>query len=122
MQTKNKGIRLKILNKVTLLAWFFLLLAIVAEVIGTSFLKAENIFYALFMMSIFIAISYYFMGKAITKIQVGIAYAVWELLGAVLIILVAFFIFGERLSTTQMLGLALAFIGIIMINLGEAKH
>ncbi|WP_297191974.1 SMR family transporter [uncultured Campylobacter sp.] len=113
---------MKILNKVTLLAWFFLLLAIVAEVIGTSFLKAENIFYALFMMSIFIAISYYFMGKAITKIQVGIAYAVWELLGAVLIILVAFFIFGERLSTTQMLGLALAFIGIIMINLGEAKH
>ncbi|WP_420535375.1 DMT family transporter [Campylobacter avium] len=113
---------MKTLSKATLMAWFFLILAIVAEVLGTSFLKQENIFYALFMMSIFIALSYYFMGKAIVKIQVGIAYAVWELLGAVLIILVAFFVFDERLSSMQMLGLALAFIGIIMINLGEAKH
>ncbi len=113
---------MKALSRASLVAWFFLILAIVAEVIGTSFLKQENIFYALSMMSIFIALSYYFMGKAIVKIQVGIAYAVWELLGAVLIILVAFFIFGERLSPTQIFGLILAFIGIIMINLGEAKH
>ncbi|TQR34650.1 QacE family quaternary ammonium compound efflux SMR transporter [Campylobacter sp. MIT 99-7217] len=112
-------------KKTIFIAWFFLILAIVAEVIGTSFLKMSEAwgeFLALGIMAFFIAVSYFFMGLAIKKIQVGIAYAVWELLGVILILAVSFVIFHERLSNTQILGIFLALVGIVMINFGEKKE
>nr|WP_258864926.1 SMR family transporter [Helicobacter sp. MIT 14-3879] len=105
-----------------MIAWAFLFIAIIAEVIGTSFLKLENIYFRYIMMSIFISLSYYFMGIAIKKIQVGIAYAVWELLGTILIILISLFVFKESLNTNQIIGIILALIGILLINIGEKKE
>ncbi len=109
------------IKKELFIAWFFLIIAIVFEVLGTSFLKIENKFLAYFFMAIFIAFSYFFMAKAIQKIQIGIAYAVWELLGIILILLVSFIFFKENLTLTQILGIILSIIGIIMINIGEVK-
>ncbi|EAI1671680.1 QacE family quaternary ammonium compound efflux SMR transporter [Campylobacter coli] len=113
---------LNLIKKELFIAWFFLISAIVFEVLGTSFLKMENQILAYSFMAIFIAFSYFFMGKAIKKIQVGIAYAVWELLGIILILLVSFILFKESLTSTQMLGIALSIIGIILINIGEVKE
>lgn len=110
------------LNKKLLIAWGFLLLAIFAEVIGTSFLKQDNFYIKYGFMTIFIAISYYFMGKAIKKIQVSIAYAVWELLGTIAIVLISIFYFGESLKFEQKIGIILALLGILLINLGEKKE
>ncbi|OCX42137.1 multidrug transporter [Campylobacter ornithocola] len=110
------------LKKEVLTAWFFLIGAIVFEVIGTSFLKMENKIFGYVFMSLFIAFSYFLMGLAVRKIQVGIAYAVWELLGMVLILLVSFLLFNESLTNYQILGILLSIIGIIMINLGEVKE
>lgn len=93
------------------------------EVLATSFLKLDGALgkgAALALMSFFIAISYLFMGFAIKRIQVGIAYAVWELLGVLLILAISFFIFKESLSSTQILGVLLALLGIVLINFGEA--
>lgn len=108
--------------KKTLMAWGFLLLAIIAEVIGTSFLKLENIYIKYSLMTIFIAISYYFMGLTIKKIQVSIAYAVWEMLGTICIVLISIFYFGESLKLEQKIGIILALFGILLINLGEKKE
>ncbi|MDT3328832.1 QacE family quaternary ammonium compound efflux SMR transporter, partial [Campylobacter coli] len=47
---------------------------------------------------------------------------VWELLGIILILLVSFILFKESLTSTQMLGIALSIIGIILINIGEVKE
>ncbi|MCW4449406.1 SMR family transporter, partial [Campylobacter jejuni] len=102
-------------------AWFFLIAAIVFEVLGTSFLKMENQILGYIFMALFIAFLI-FMGKAIKKIQVGIAYAVWELLGIILILLVSFIVFKESLTLTQILGIVLSIVGIIMINIGEVKE
>ncbi|ENQ9944147.1 multidrug efflux SMR transporter [Campylobacter coli] len=113
---------LNLIKKELFIAWFFLISAIVFEVLGTSFLKMNNPILAYSFMGIFIAFSYFFMGKAIKKIQVGIAYAVWELLGIILILLVSFILFKESLTSTQMLGIALSIIGIILINIGEVKE
>lgn len=110
------------LKKAKIFAWIFLLLAIIFEILGTSFLKLENISLALILMSIFIAVSYFFMGLCLKHIQVGVAYALWELLGALGILAIAFFVFDEKLSNMQFLGIALAFIGIILINLAEVKE
>ncbi|CDG57176.1 multidrug transporter subunit MdtJ [Campylobacter coli] len=113
---------MNLIKKELFIAWFFLISAIVFEVLGTSFLKMDNLILAYGFMAIFIAFSYFFMGKAIKKIQVGIAYAVWELLGIILILLVSFILFKESLTSTQMLGIALSIIGIILINIGEVKE
>ncbi|EAJ6106876.1 QacE family quaternary ammonium compound efflux SMR transporter, partial [Campylobacter jejuni] len=62
---------MNIAKKELFVAWFFLIAAIVFEVLGTSFLKMENQILGYIFMALFIAFSYFFMGKAIKKIQVG---------------------------------------------------
>lgn len=109
-------------KKELFIAWFFLMIAIVFEVLGTSFLKMENQILGYIFMTLFIAFSYFFMAKAIKKIQIGIAYAVWELLGIILILLVSFVVFKESLTLTQILGIIFSIVGIIMINMGEIKE
>lgn len=88
----------------------FLILAIIFEVLGTSFLKIENQI-----------LGYFFMSKAIKTIQIGLAYAVWELLGIIFILLTSFIIFQEHINLIQTIGIFLSIIGIIMINSGEIK-
>lgn len=90
--------------------------------LGTSFLKLENEVLALSLMSVFIGVSYFCMGLCLKHIQVGVAYALWELLGAIGIVAIAFFIFKESLSTNQLIGIALALVGIVLINFGEVKQ
>ncbi|MBM0636697.1 EamA family transporter [Campylobacter sp. VicNov18] len=111
-----------IAKKELFMAWLFLIAAIAFEVLGTSFLKIENQILGYIFMTLFIAFSYFFMGKAIKKIQVGIAYAIWELLGIIFILLISFIVFKESLSLMQIIGITLAIIGIIMINIGEVKE
>lgn len=77
-------------KKELFVAWFFLIAAIVFEVLGTSFLKMENQILGYIFMALFIAFSYFLWARRLKKkIQVGIAYAVWELLGIILILLVS---------------------------------
>ena len=102
------------------IAWIFLFCAILMEVVGTSFLKINmNIFVSHISMAIFIALAYYFIALAIKNIQIGIAYAIWELLGSVLIVCMSYFVFKEELTTSQFIGIILAIFGIVLINVGE---
>lgn len=111
------------LQRQSVFAWIFLTLAIFAEVIATGVLKVgKGSLYSYIFMAIFIAISYYLMALAIRKIQVGIAYAMWEILGSSCIVLMSVFIFDEVLSVKQTIGILLAIVGIILINIGEVKE
>lgn len=115
-------------KKDKILAWFFLFLAIVAEIVSTGLLKMSAIsegkerIYSYIFIVVFITISYYLMALAIKKIQVGIAYAMWEVLGSIFIILMSLFIFNEILTLKQSIGIVLAITGIILINIGEVKE
>ncbi|PAF47897.1 hypothetical protein BKH41_06415 [Helicobacter sp. 12S02232-10] len=103
-------------------AWAFLMIAIMAEVIATISLKAasgEGWGYALMTASIIL--SYYFMGLCVRIIPIGIAYAMWEVLGLCLIVSFSIFIFGEMPNIYQKIGIGLGIIGIVLINLGEKK-
>ena len=70
-------------------------------------------------MFVMLGISYYFMSLAICRINVGTAYAIWEVVGLSLIAVISIFIFGNHLNTQEYIGLALALVGIILVNLGE---
>lgn len=102
--------------------WLFLFLAILTEVFATSLLKLFNgAIYGYIIVFTLIGISYYFMALSLKKIPVGIAYGMWEVLGISCIVLIGLFFYDETLSKTQMLGLCLALLGIILVNFGHHK-
>ncbi|MDY0072383.1 MAG: SMR family transporter [Thauera sp.] len=101
-------------------AWLFLGFAIVGEVIGTSALKAAEGFTRLWPSLIVIsgyAAAFYFLSLTLRSIPVGVAYAVWSGIGIVLISLVAFLLYGQRLDLPALLGIALIVAGVLVINL-----
>lgn len=110
------------MDRKLLIAWAFLIAATIAEVVGTSFLKLDIGKVLVYGgMAVFIALAYFLMAFAIIKIPVGTAYAVWELIGTICIALISVFYFGESLSFTQTLGIILAVLGIVLINIGEKR-
>ena len=103
-----------------LLAWLWLLLAIITEVLGSSFLKlAQSMSYGFLVTAFFICVSYYFIGLAIKQISVSVAYAMWEVLGVICIVLIGIWYFDENLAAVQYAGIVCAIIGILLINFGE---
>jgi spermidine export protein MdtJ len=104
------------------IAWLFLIAAIVTEVAGLTAMKAMTVsggYIGYMIMYAAIALSYYFLAKAVESISVGVAYAVWEGSGVTLITLVSVLVFGHHLTGREMLGIALAVAGIICVNAGE---
>ncbi|MCI5968450.1 DMT family transporter [Helicobacter sp.] len=106
-------------------AWMFLIVAIICEVLGVSVMNStqgdsqNNPLFVYAFMFIMIGIAYYFMSLSIRKISVGIAYAIWEIVGLSLITIIAIFVFGTSLKTQEYIGLALAILGIFLVNLGD---
>ena len=97
-----------------------LLLAIIAETIGTSALQASAQF-TRFWPSVLVIISYaasfYLLALALKVMPVGILYAMWSGLGIVLIAAIGYAVFGQKLDLPAVIGIALILIGIIIIHL-----
>ena len=97
----------------------FLALAIVAEVIATSALKASEEFTQLVPSAIVIVgygVAFYCLSVCLRTIPVGIAYAIWSGLGVVLITSLAWVIYGQKLDLPALLGLALIVAGVVTIQ------
>lgn len=100
--------------------YFILLLAVVAETIGTSSLQASQQF-TRFWPSVFVVLGYgcafYFMALTLKVMPVGIVYAIWSGLGIFLIAVIGYLVFGQKLDLPAMLGLAMILAGILVIHL-----
>lgn len=96
-----------------------LVLAIVAEVVATSFMKLSDGFTRLGPSLVTIAgyaIAFYCLSLALRSMPTGIVYAVWSGLGIVLITLVAWLFQGQRLDLPAILGMALIIAGVVVMN------
>jgi len=101
-------------------AYLALGLAIVAEVIGTSALKASDGFTRLWpsvVVAVGYATAFYCLALVLRTVPVGIAYAIWSGLGIVLITVVAFFVYGQSIDGPGLAGMALIIAGVLVINL-----
>ncbi len=101
-------------------AWLYLLVAIVAEVIATSALKASAGFSRPGPSVLVVGgygIAFYFLSLTLRTIPVGVAYAIWSGVGVVLISVVGLLLFGQRLDLPALLGIALIVAGVLVINL-----
>ena len=98
----------------------YLGIAIVGEVIATSFLRASAGFTQL-VPSIVVVVGYgvtfYFFSLALQTIPVGIGYAIWSGVGIVLISIIAYFAYGQVLDLPALIGIGLILAGVLVINL-----
>lgn len=101
------------------MAYVYLFIAIVAEVVGTSALKASQGFTRLWpsvTVVVGYAVAFYLLTLVLRTIPVGIAYAFWAGLGIVLVTLVGVVAFGEKLDLPAVLGLAMIIGGVVVIQ------
>ena len=100
--------------------WLFLLVAVVSEVVGTTFLKASAGFTKL-VPSVAVVVGYglsfYFLSLTLKVIPVGVAYAIWSGVGIVCISLVGRYIFGQQLDMPSIIGIALILTGVVIMQL-----
>ncbi len=101
-------------------AYLILLLAVIAETVGTTSLQASQQF-SRFWPSVLVVVSYgiafYLLGLTLRYMPVGIVYAIWSGLGIFLIAIIGFIVFGQRLDWPAVLGLTMILIGILVIHL-----
>ena len=106
-------------------AWLLLSGAIVAEVAGTSALKASAGFTRLLPSTVVVlsyGLAFYLLSLTLRSIPVGVAYAIWSGLGTVLIALVGWWWFGQRLNAATVIGMALIVAGVLVMNLWSQPH
>lgn len=103
-------------------AYCLLTAAILTEVLAVNLMKAsEGAIFGFVCMLALLVVSYYLMALSLKRLSISVAYAIWEVLGAVCVVGISLFYFGEELLWTQKLGILLSFCGIGLINYAEIK-
>lgn len=103
-----------------MLVYVYLGVAIVAEVIGTSALKASEGFTRLapsVVTGVAYLVAFYFLSLVLKTMPTGVAYALWSGVGIVLISAVGYFWFRQTLDAPAIVGLGLIIAGVLVINL-----
>ncbi|WP_433946777.1 DMT family transporter [Paenibacillus sp. SN-8-1] len=106
--------------------WIYLSLAILFEVAGTISMKLSAGFtkwQPSVLLVIFYICSLVFLTLTLKSIQVSVAYAIWSGMGIVMITLIGFFFFSEKVNISKALSIILIIIGVITLNLtSEQAH
>ena len=102
--------------------WLYLALAIVSEVIGTSFLKLSAGFTKLIPSLVVVvcyALAFYLLAFSLKSLKVGIAYAIWAGLGVALLAIIGRLFFHETINSTAALGIVLIIAGVVLVSLNQ---
>jgi small multidrug resistance pump len=100
--------------------YVWLAIAIVAEVIGTSALRAAEGFSRLWPSLVVVAgygVAFYCLSLTLKSMPVGIVYAIWSGVGIVLITLVAIVLYRQVPDLAAIAGLSLIVAGVVVLNL-----
>lgn len=100
--------------------YFYLVLAVALEVVGTSALKmSEGMTKPLPVVVVVLGfgVSFYLFSLVLRYLPVGIVYAIWSGLGIVLIALVGVLFFKQSLDWIAIVGMGLILAGVIMMSL-----
>jgi len=102
------------------MTYLFLMIAIVAEVIATTALKASESFTRP-VHSIIVVLGYgcafYCLSLVLHQMSVGAAYAIWAGLGVALISLLGLVFYNEKPDLAAIFGITLIIAGVVVLNL-----
>jgi len=107
--------------------YVYLAIAIAAEVIATTSMKAVSGFSKPLPLILVIggyALAFSMLTLVVRSIPVGIAYAIWAGLGIVLVSIAAAFLYNQKLDLPAILGMGLIVAGVVVIQLfsGSTGH
>ncbi|SHK90658.1 small multidrug resistance pump [Desulforamulus aeronauticus DSM 10349] len=107
------------------MAFLYLMLAIVCELIGTSLLKASEGFSKLIPtlgLLVSFTLAFFFLSLSLKTIPLNLAYAIWSGLGTVATVIISILIWQEKVNVASIAGIALIIIGVIVLNLYGPGH
>ena len=102
------------------MTYLYLALAIIAEVVATTFLKLSDGFSKPLPSAVTVigyAIALYFLSLTLRNLPTGLVYAVWSGVGVVLIATIAWVFQSQRLDAAALCGMGLIVSGVVVINL-----
>ena len=106
------------------MAAVILSVAIICEVIGTTFLKYSDGFSRLWPsvgVVVGYGLSFVLLAQALKFMEVSYVYAIWSGLGTALVTLIGITVLGESLSLVKLGGIALIIVGVVALNLSGAE-
>nr|WP_315855347.1 SMR family transporter [Vibrio hangzhouensis] len=95
-------------------------IAIVAEVIATSFIPKTEQFTRLspsLVVSVGYGIAFFLLSVTVKSMPVGIVYAIWSGAGIVLVATIGYFVYGQKLDLPAIIGIGFIISGILIVNL-----
>ena len=105
--------------------WILLAISIIAEIVGTSALNPSEGFSKLvptIVVLIGYGIAFVALAFAVKRMDVGVAYAIWAGLATAGIVLVSWFVLGNKPAATTLLGIGLIVVGVVLVNLTASVH
>lgn len=100
--------------------YLILLLAIAAEVVATSALKASENFTRPLPSILVVAgygVAFSCLSMTLRTLPLGVAYAIWSGVGTALVAVVGWLLYRQHLDLPAILGIALIIAGTLVINL-----
>ena len=101
------------------MAYIYLAIAIIAEVVATSALKASAEFTKLYpslLVVVGYCVAFYFMTLVLRTIPIGITYAVWSGAGIVLVAIVGALLYKQIPDIPAIIGMGLIISGVVVIH------
>jgi small multidrug resistance pump len=102
------------------MAWIFLIIGIIFEVLGTICMKLAEGFTKLvpsILVFVFYGLSLAALVFVLRKMEVSIAYAIWASIGTAVIAVIGIIWFKETVSVMKIISIALIIIGIIGLEM-----
>jgi small multidrug resistance pump len=109
------------------MGYVFLALAIIGEVIATTFLKftsgERQVWWAYPIVAVGYVFAFAMLSLTLSRgVPLGIAYALWAGIGVVLVALISWLAFHENLTPLQIGGMVLVIAGVLMLELGATSE
>ena len=101
------------------MVYVYLAVAVAFEVVATSALKMTDGFTRLVPSLVTLVgygFAFYFLSLTLRIMPVGVVYGLWSGAGIVLIALIGYVAFGQRLDLPAVIGLGLILAGVVIIN------
>ena len=102
------------------MAWVFLLIGGVAEIVWAAFMKESQGFSKVVpsvVTIVFMVISFYFLALSMRTIPLGTAYVIWTGIGAIGAFIIGLTIYQEPVNGLRILAAVLIVSGLVLMKL-----